>query len=483
MYSMDKPPTPAKYAQPDGQLNKAWKAWFEKFSNSVNNGIDSAAQAASDANASIADISSDSILSPVEKSSIRKEWDAIASEKSVLEAQAISVGVTTEKTTYSNAWQALATYLNGGTTWVSGIPAWISDGSLASNTDIVAATFRNNFKTYYNSRVSLIKKVTDTAATLATWGVNLAGKPADDKLLNALAAQGTNLVPGLRKWANPSPNYVWSDAPWSYDGTALIFPASSPAGYASNSPSFTAYPGNWHTISFTASGSGCELRVDLQPDTLPEQGFNLTATATRYSFTFLLPASWVGVPATFIRFWRQSGTAQIAVYDVQIEIGAEATVYKPCKLDTVGINNQITPANYDSYMQAQSVSAMAYANTYNGTTSSFWTSLYFDSDGQNVLVNIGLNLETRINETAGGHCDVYYELYLNGALVRSRYLAALPNSSDTIAIQIRASDKCYIAVPPSGNVLYEINFIPYFGGTGSAGAIYDGSIEIIGLKR
>lgn len=122
---------------------------------------------AATANALIADIASDSKLTPVEKSSVRGEWEAIAAEKAGINSQATAFGITTENTTYNTKFQALADYLNNGTAWSSGIPSWISDANLASTTTIVGSTFRTKFKEYYDARTALLNAIASKAKTLA----------------------------------------------------------------------------------------------------------------------------------------------------------------------------------------------------------------------------------------------------------------------------------------------------------------------------
>lgn len=123
--------------------------------------------AANNANSLLADIASDSKLTPVEKSSVRAEWDIIAAEKTVNDAQADTFGITTEKTTYGTKFQALATYLNNGTTWGSGVPSWIADANLGATTNIVGATFRLTFKEYYDARTALLNAIAVKAKQLA----------------------------------------------------------------------------------------------------------------------------------------------------------------------------------------------------------------------------------------------------------------------------------------------------------------------------
>lgn len=128
----------------------------------------SASSQAANANNAVSDMSADDKLSPVEKKAIRTEWDSIiASEKSSLNSQATTFGITTENTAYNNAWQALATYLNNGTAWVSGIPSWINDANLGSTTAIVGSAFRGTVKDFYDARTALLNAIALKAKTLA----------------------------------------------------------------------------------------------------------------------------------------------------------------------------------------------------------------------------------------------------------------------------------------------------------------------------
>jgi hypothetical protein len=134
----------------------------------------------------LADIASDSKLTPAEKKSIRKEWDAIYAERAGIRAQADSFGITTEKTNYDNDFQALGTYLNGGTAYTIGAtpPSWITDANLSTTTTIVGTTFRNYWKNMYADRQALLNKIAAEAAKRADWTLT-AGKPDDEDILNA----------------------------------------------------------------------------------------------------------------------------------------------------------------------------------------------------------------------------------------------------------------------------------------------------------
>ena len=143
---------------------------------------------AATANGLLADIASDSKLTPSEKPALLLEWNNAYNGKAALNAQATAFGITTENTTYSDAFTALAQYLNAGSAW-SGPPvppAWIST-SFSLTTDIVGSTFRSTWATFYTARQDLLNKVAEVAATKATWaGIPAgSGKAADNATVGA----------------------------------------------------------------------------------------------------------------------------------------------------------------------------------------------------------------------------------------------------------------------------------------------------------
>lgn len=128
---------------------------------------------------SITAVASDNKLSPVEKQTIRKEWDAIEAEYTGIAAQAITLGV--GYSTYTTTRAALGTYLNGGAAWTSGPPDWISDTNLETVTDIVGATFRQKFGDFYAAKQALLNSIANAASQKSLWsGVTGAGKPQDN---------------------------------------------------------------------------------------------------------------------------------------------------------------------------------------------------------------------------------------------------------------------------------------------------------------
>ncbi|MCE5220059.1 MAG: right-handed parallel beta-helix repeat-containing protein [Clostridium sp.] len=95
------------------------------------------------------DIVSDSRFTPNEKQLIKKEWDIITSEKSTMDSQAGTYGVS--KVDYDNKYIALNDY----------ITPLLADLTVTS--DIVADTFRTKFKDYYDAKILLLNAITDKA--------------------------------------------------------------------------------------------------------------------------------------------------------------------------------------------------------------------------------------------------------------------------------------------------------------------------------
>ena len=116
--------------------------------------------AANTANADLANIASDSLLTPDEKPRVIQDRDVIVAEQAGIDAQATAYAITTEKTAYDTAVNALTTYLATLTTPV----LW---STLTGNTTIVGATFRTKFADVYTTRQVLLNKISAQAKALA----------------------------------------------------------------------------------------------------------------------------------------------------------------------------------------------------------------------------------------------------------------------------------------------------------------------------
>ena len=169
-------------AQPGATLGAIWGSNVQG-SATVDAAIAAAQTAANNANTALANIASDSILSPGEKPSVVQDYAVITGEQSGIDAAATAYGITSEKTAYDGAVSALTSYLGGLSGWNT-IPG--------SDVAIVGTTFRTKFGDVYAARQTLLNKIAAVAGTVSTWaGVSGSGKPADNATVGA--PSGTNV--------------------------------------------------------------------------------------------------------------------------------------------------------------------------------------------------------------------------------------------------------------------------------------------------
>lgn len=173
-------------------------ATAQTTANNAASAASNAQSSANTANSLLADIAADNKLTPLEKQDARQEWDIIAAEKAGINSQATTFGITTENTTYNNAFQALANYLNAGTTWSSGIPSWIADANLGTTTTIVGATFRTNWKIYYDARTAILNAISAKAKTLAD-AAQATANTANSAAATALLASSVKQLSATQK--------------------------------------------------------------------------------------------------------------------------------------------------------------------------------------------------------------------------------------------------------------------------------------------
>lgn len=141
------------------------------------------------ANAAIANISSDSVLSKGEKAEVVLKWESIVAERGGLAAQAAALGVSNAG--YWTAHDALRDFL-------SSINPGYSDTTKDSPID--GSVFRTRFTDYFAAKQALLNAIAAQSATVAQWtGVSGAGRPADNASADlTLAGWGTVVVTGNR---------------------------------------------------------------------------------------------------------------------------------------------------------------------------------------------------------------------------------------------------------------------------------------------
>jgi hypothetical protein len=153
---------------------------------------------ATNAKNAIADMSSDSKVTPVEKVQLKKEWATISAEKATYEALATTYGISstgdTERTRYTNSYNTLNTTLNGS----GGILT-----NMTTTSTVDAGTFRSQFDDYYDKKALLIKKINETSRELA----NNAQSTANSKSKTFTSTPTTPYTIG-DVWKNGSTVYI-----------------------------------------------------------------------------------------------------------------------------------------------------------------------------------------------------------------------------------------------------------------------------------
>ena len=135
-----------------GDWELASKYTDDTTANAAATAASNAQTSANTANGLLSDIASDSKLTPVEKQSVKLEWDVIVAEKSKIDGQADYYGVS--KTAYGSAYSTLNAYIS----------PLLAD--LGATSNITGTTFRSNFAAYYAARQDVLDAIAEAAKDL-----------------------------------------------------------------------------------------------------------------------------------------------------------------------------------------------------------------------------------------------------------------------------------------------------------------------------
>lgn len=141
-----------------------------------------AALLASESQGAIGDQNADNRLTPLEKKSLLEEWDTIAGEKAGLDADGARYGLTSFVSAYGAAFQALADYLNDGTTWTTGTPLWLDGERMTQTEEIDYTVFVSLKVAYYNARSALTNAIRRGATTRLSVSTAAITRARDDSL-------------------------------------------------------------------------------------------------------------------------------------------------------------------------------------------------------------------------------------------------------------------------------------------------------------
>ena len=169
-----------------------------------------AKEKADDVEQQVNEISSDGVLSALEKKEVLKEWMSIVEEYRSNTETAQNFGMTTEDSSlneYVNAYNALGSYMDGDEDGLDEdkwdgirLPSWLAD--LSTNQTIVGDVYRSRWTAYYDServllsRISVIAKdKADDAQEDADKANDELGEIASDNVLSKVEKKET-----LREW-------------------------------------------------------------------------------------------------------------------------------------------------------------------------------------------------------------------------------------------------------------------------------------------
>lgn len=228
----------------------------------------SAADAKAEASKSaIADMSNDNKATPLEKQQLKKEWATISAEKPQYEVLATTYGITTEKTNYVNAYNALNT----------AISPIIAD--ITKTSDINGATFRNTFDDYYDKKAQLIKKINETAKKRA----EDAEKNAKD-YTNVIASNESSYI---------NKNYNFADWTGSLPNGYIGLQGAAPTKVVSEN-------GNGNSVKFTtAAGQSGYFNTNTMNKPFYEYAY--------IEATIKLESGSINAAGVLFRYWRADG--------------------------------------------------------------------------------------------------------------------------------------------------------------------------------
>ncbi|MEK4008326.1 DUF7359 domain-containing protein [Paenibacillus sp. FSL H3-0333] len=364
------------------------------------------------ANAKLAEIAADDKLTPIEKSSTKLEWDVIVSEKSTIESQATTYGITTAKTTYTTAYNTLSSYIT---------PLL---ANLSVTSDIVGTTFRTNFKNYYDAKTTLLKGISDAAKSLADNAYDYAVAPNVNLLQNGGAEiytgkYGANIPDGWTIW-QPSNLCIFTrrlnDATWTIAGNASFEINSGSSTTNTNGVYYQDYlgatPGKTYTLSGKLGTHRCTgfiqmVFMDAIGNWLLSKEVSKTndsSTTAVLKMSGVAPTGTTKIRVHLNKDVTMSGQANSYMFadNIKLEVGDKATAYVEAG-NSDAINNGVQLGQKYQNVETNSTDGIKVTNSDGSTSKLNGNGLeirggnvkMYDSAGRLVLDGRGVNpLET-----------------------------------------------------------------------------------------
>jgi len=298
----------------------------------------------------IADMSSDSKITPVEKVQLKKEWATISAEKPSYETLANTYGVTTEKTNFVNAYNTLNTTLNGS----SGVLV-----NMQTTSSVTASTFRAQFDDYYDKKAILNRVINEKARSLA----NTAQSTIDGlEIGGANIVNNTRFLRDLSGWKAYGSATITTFSPAGtvskQNGIRVYAPTATTSSIGVQTPTFPIQANKTYVCSFIArsaysfetsfdyiylrSGQGTTIKKlpDFVKNDFPvyDQNDNISR---RVSFTFSHNADvadanlLIGIVGTGV-----DGQGFV-IRELQVELGTKPTSWSPSPLEVTGYIEEV----------------------------------------------------------------------------------------------------------------------------------------------
>lgn len=294
----------------------------------VQTGASSLEQLDPSANTNLNDIIFDNKLAPSEKQVTKRDFDEITSEKTSIDAQADKY--TISRTSYDNAYNTLNTYLT----------PLLADLTTTSNID--SATFRTNFKNYYDAKAAILQSIANKAKDLADAAQNAADN---------ITIGGRNLLFGT----NPTTTITSMSGNVGTGVTTalnLITEPLSPVDKAiqlirtdltsTGGGRYWMYNGDTTGIQYTwslyAKGTGT---WSIGSERGGQTNITLTSTYTKYTYTYTANSSSYHQ----FTFYTSTQGAEIDFYSLKLEEGNRATTWTAAPED---IDAEISQAQSDA---------------------------------------------------------------------------------------------------------------------------------------
>ena len=366
---------------------------------------------ANNANAALADIASDSLLTPDEKPRVIQDRDVIVAEQAGIDAQATAYGITTEKTAYDNAVSTLVSYLATLTSPV----LW---SSFAGNTTIVGATFRTRFADVYTTRQTLLNRIYQAAKSIGDAAAAAA----------ALAQSAATAAQTSANSANAALADIASDS--------VLTPGEKPRVIQDRDV-------------IVAEQTGIGLKATAQGITTEKTAYdNAVSALTTYLATLTTPVLWSNlagnttiVGATFrAKFADVYAARQTLLNEIAVRIATGA----------VG-TDQIAPGAVAPIATAEQGGSLTLTLTETDVVSAT-----INSGGAPIYVSASVN-------AAGGYSarDSTFRIKMDGTTVLTKIITA-PGDPDTVGNQwfvTGAMLQFVIAAPASGTRTIKITAV------------------------